>query len=144
MADLLKTDKVAAPYRADVMVKAKPLGDQNNGSSLKVKAHLKGVVYATVAQLRNEEISWRNAATNLEKAGVPLEVICTTLLPYSGKVINNDMDRRRNPNQRELVDFIVSLLDNEGLSWSSAAVLLDNAGISVATICRVLSSDHPK
>ncbi len=144
MADLLKNEKVEAPYHAEAMAKSNPLGDQNNGLPLKVGDHLKGVVHATLAQLRNEEITWRNAATSLEKAGVPLEVICTTLMPYSGKVMSNDIDRRSKPNQRELVDFVISLLDKKGLSWSGAAVLLDNADISVATICRVLSSHHPK
>lgn len=144
MTDLLIHEVFEARNHADTMVKFNPFGDQGNDLPPSLSDSLKYVVCSILIQLKNEEITWRSAATSLEKAGVPLEIICTTLLPYSGKFIGNDVDRRRKPNQRELVDFVISLLNKEGLSWSSAAVLLDNADISVATICRVLSSYRSK
>ncbi len=140
MANSLMNEDFEGPHRIETMAKSYPSGDQFTDLNPGICDHLEEAVYATQVQLRNEQITWRNAATSLEKAGVPLEVICAILLPYSGKVISNDVDRRRKPNQREMVDFVIALLDKEGLSWSEAAVLLDNAGISVATICRVLSS----
>ncbi|MFZ4480905.1 MAG: hypothetical protein ACOYNZ_13550 [Rhodoferax sp.] len=115
-------------------------GEQEDDWRERLSASLNKLVDAALVQLRDEQITWRSAATSLEKLGVPLDIICKVLLPYSGKVVSNDVDRRHSTNQRELVDWILSLLDKEGISWGIAAQSLDNAGISVATICRVLSS----